>query len=146
MYVCIKFKHPYMIKATPTISTMWDFPIKVALYHQNCFFAIISAEILRICRAVVQFIKTSKVFLYRMLRQRADPLGVKKVLVKMINRHIPQFEKYNTNNEQRSNSATFNITCWCYFCLMCICICITCMWYMLMCMCASCSYCFDWTL
>ena len=47
---------------------------------------------------MVQFIKTSKVFLHRMLRQRADPLGVEKVLVKMINRHALQFEKYNTNN------------------------------------------------
>ena len=33
-----------------------------------------------------------------MLRQGADPLAVKKVLVKMINRHALQFEKYNTNN------------------------------------------------
>ena len=34
-----------------------------------------------------------------MLRQGADPLGVKNVLIKMINRHALQFEKYNTNNE-----------------------------------------------
>ena len=33
-----------------------------------------------------------------MLRQGADPLGVKKVLVKIINRHVLQFEKYNTSN------------------------------------------------
>ena len=33
-----------------------------------------------------------------MLRQGADPLGVKEVLVKITNRHVPQFEKYNTNN------------------------------------------------
>ena len=33
-----------------------------------------------------------------MLRQGADPLGVKKVLVKMINHHALQFEKYDTNN------------------------------------------------
>ena len=32
-----------------------------------------------------------------MLRQGADPLGIKKVLVKMIIRHILQFEKYNSN-------------------------------------------------
>ena len=37
-------------------------------------------------------------FLCRMLRQGADPLGIKKVLVKMINRHALHFEKYNTNN------------------------------------------------
>ena len=33
-----------------------------------------------------------------MLRQGKDPLGVKKALVKMINHHVLQFEKYNTNN------------------------------------------------
>ena len=58
---------------------------------------------------MTQFIKTSKVFLQRILRQGADPLGVKKVLVKMINRYALIFEKYNTNN--RSNSVTFKITC-----------------------------------
>ena len=47
---------------------------------------------------MAQFIKTSEVFLHRILRQGADPLYVKKVLVKMINRHPLQFEKYNTNN------------------------------------------------
>ena len=65
------------------------------------FFATISAEILRICQgtfSAVQFIKTSKVFLDRMLRQGADPLAVKKALVKMIKRHAFQFEKYSTNN------------------------------------------------
>ena len=61
----------------------------------------ICAEIFRICRAtssVVQFIKTSKVVLHRMLMQGAGPLGVKRVLVEMINHHALQFEKYNTNN------------------------------------------------
>ena len=33
-----------------------------------------------------------------MFRQGTDSLGVKKVLVKMINRHALQFEKFNTNN------------------------------------------------
>ena len=47
---------------------------------------------------MVQFIKTSKVFLHRMLRQGPDSSRAKKVLVKMINRHALQFEKYNTNN------------------------------------------------
>ena len=65
------------------------------------FFATISAETLRICQrtsSVLQFIKISKFFLHRMLRQGADSLGVKKVLVKMITRHALHFEKYNTNN------------------------------------------------
>ena len=64
-------------------------------------FATISAETLQVCRAtssVVQFIKASEAFLHQMLRQGADPLGVKKVLVKMINHHTLQFEKYDTNN------------------------------------------------
>ena len=47
---------------------------------------------------MVQFIKTSKVFLHRMLKQGADLLGVKKVLVKMVNRHVLQFENYDANN------------------------------------------------
>ena len=65
------------------------------------FFATISPEILWICRttsSVAQFIKTSKVFLHQMLRQGADPLGVKKVLDEMINCHALQFEIYNINN------------------------------------------------
>ena len=78
------------------------FPYKSSTIPSNMFFANINAEILRICQAtssVVQFIKTCKVFLHQMLRQRADPLRVKKVLVKMINRLALQFQKYNTNNE-----------------------------------------------
>ena len=47
---------------------------------------------------MVQFIKTSKVFLHQMLKQGADLLGIEKVLVKMMNHHVLQFENYNTNN------------------------------------------------
>ena len=45
-----------------------------------------------------------------MLRQEADPLGAKKVLIKMINRHILQLEKYYTNNRDII-WATINVTC-----------------------------------
>ena len=72
------------------------FPHKSSTIPSKMFFATISAEIRRICLAtssVVQFIKTSNVLLHRMLRQGGDPLGVKKVLVKMTNRHELQFEK-----------------------------------------------------
>ena len=92
------------------------FPHKSSTIPLKMLFATISAETLQICLAtssVVQFIKTSKAFLHQMLRQGADPLGVKKVLVKMINCHALQFKKHNTNN--RSTSTTFNITCGCYF-------------------------------
>ena len=59
------------------------------LYESNTipskmFFGAISAEILRIFRttsSLAQFNKTSKVFLHQMLRQGADPLGVKKVYI-----------------------------------------------------------------
>ena len=77
------------------------FPYKSSTIPSKMFFPTNSAKILRTCRAtssVAQFIKTSKVFLHRISRQGADPLGVKKVLVKMINHHTLQFEKYNTNN------------------------------------------------
>ena len=76
-------------------------------------FATISTEILGICRAtssVVQVMKTSKVFLHQMLRQGTFLLGVKKVLVKMINRHVLQFDKYNTNNRDLIQHF-FSITC-----------------------------------
>ena len=65
------------------------------------FSGTISAKTLGICRAtssVVQLIKTSKVFLHRMLRQEADPLGFTKVVIKMINLHVLQFQKHNTKN------------------------------------------------
>ena len=66
------------------------FLYKSSTIPSKMFFAKISAEILQICQtnsSVVQFIKTSKVFLLQMLRQGADSLGVKQVLVivKMIN-------------------------------------------------------------
>ena len=47
----------------------------------------------------VKTFKTSKVFLSQTFRQVTDLLGVKKVLIKMINHHILQFEKHNTNNK-----------------------------------------------
>ena len=77
------------------------FPNKSINIPSKIFFATISSEILGICRAtssVAQLTKTSKIFLHQMFRQGTDSLGVKKVLVKMINRHALQFEKYNTNN------------------------------------------------
>ena len=77
------------------------FPNKSINIPSKMFFATISSEILGICRAtssVAQLTKTSKIFLHQMFRQGTDSLGVKKVLVKMINRHALQFEKYNTNN------------------------------------------------
>ena len=77
------------------------FPYKSRHIPSKMFFTTISAEVLLICRAtfsVIQYIKTSKGFLHLMLRQGEDPLGVKKVFVKMINRHALEFEKYNTNN------------------------------------------------
>ena len=82
-------------------SNVLRFPYKSSNIPSKMFFATISAETLRICQrtsSVLQFIKISKFFLHRMLRQGADPLGVKKVLVKMINHHTLQFEKYDTNN------------------------------------------------
>ena len=68
------------------------FPCKCSTIPSEMFFATNSSEILRICRA------TSSVVLFVILKQGANPLGVKKVVVKMINRHVLQFEKYNTNN------------------------------------------------
>ena len=77
------------------------FPCKSSTISLKMFFATIIAEICRICGAnssVVELIKTSKVFLYRMMGQGVHLLGVKKVLAKMINRQVPHFENYDTNN------------------------------------------------
>ena len=41
--------------------------------------------------------ETFSTFLHGRLRNGADPLGVKKVLVKIINRYVLRFEKCNTN-------------------------------------------------
>ena len=57
---------------------------------------ITGAEILHVCWTIssfVEFVKTSKVFVRRMLRKGADLLGVKKALIKMINRQILHSEK-----------------------------------------------------
>ena len=65
------------------------FPYKSSTIPSKMFFATISAEIRRNCRgtsSVIQFIETSNVLQHRMLRQGADPLGVKKVLVKTVTR------------------------------------------------------------
>ena len=89
-------------KRNPYNLNVVKIPDKSSTIPTKKFFTTISAEILRICRAtsyVVQLFKTSKVFLHRMLRQEADPLGVKKVLAQIINRYALQFEKYNTNNK-----------------------------------------------
>ena len=77
------------------------FPYKSSTIPSKVFFATIGTDILRICRAassVAQFIRISKVFLHVMLRQGADLLGVKKILIKIFNRHALECEKYNTNN------------------------------------------------
>ena len=56
----------------------------------------IRAEIVWISWAAffaVQCIKTCKVFLRQILIQGADSLGVEKLLIKMISRHVREFEK-----------------------------------------------------
>ena len=67
------------------------FAYKGSTTPSEIIFATVSAVIFRICWAtssVVQFIKTSKVFLHQMLKQGADLLGIEKVLVKMMNHHV----------------------------------------------------------
>lgn len=81
-----------MMKGIPKISILWDFHVKVALDYQKCF-CNHCAEILKIwwtTSSVLQFIKTSKVLLSQMLRQGADTLGVKKIL--MINSHTSYYK------------------------------------------------------
>ena len=87
----------YMIKGTPTISTLWDFLIKVALYHQKCFLQPLVQQSFESVEQLPLWYNLLK-HLHWMLRQGVDPLGVKNVVVKMINHHVLQFKKYNTNN------------------------------------------------
>ena len=64
------------------------FPYKSSTIQSKMFFETISEEILRICRAtssVLQIMKTSKVFLHRMMRKGTDPLGVKRYFFAIIN-------------------------------------------------------------
>lgn len=42
----------------------------------------------------MQCIKTCEVFLRQILIQGADSLGVEELLIKMISRHVLEFEKY----------------------------------------------------
>ena len=76
------------------------FPYKCTTIPSKKFFATSSQKYFVSLNqlVVVQFVKTSTVFPHQMLRQGADPLGGKKVLVKMVNRHILQYEKYSTSN------------------------------------------------
>ena len=63
------------------------FPYNSSTITSKMSFATISVDMLWICWAtasVIQFVKTFEVFLHKILRQGAVPLGVKKVIVKMI--------------------------------------------------------------
>ena len=79
-----------MIKGTLTILTLWDFLIKVALNDQKYF---LQPLVQKYFESVEQLSLCYNLLKHQMLGQGADPLGVKKVLVKMINFHALQFEK-----------------------------------------------------
>ena len=68
-------------------------------------YSIISAEILRICRAKV-FINFSldiSEFFLRMKRQGAKIEGVRLSIKKLLDRHFDTFKKYGYNKEQMIN-------------------------------------------
>ena len=97
----VKFKHPYMIKGIPTISALSDFLIKVALYYQKCFLQPLVQKYFKSVKHLplwYNLLKHLRFFLHQMLRQGIDPLGMRKVLVKITDHHVLQFEKYITNS------------------------------------------------
>lgn len=89
----VNFKQPYMIKGVLAILALWDFNVKIALYYQKCF-STITAEILESVEQLplkCSFLKHT-IFLHTILRQAANPLGIKLVLIKILNCHILLFE------------------------------------------------------
>ena len=78
-------------------------PYKRSNIPQKMFYATISAEVLRICRATSHykfFLDSAHKLIIRMRNQGADTQGIQRVVTKMINRHWEPFVKFNLSSEQ----------------------------------------------
>ena len=78
------------------------FPYLCSNMPSKMFYSCITAEILRICRASIQynyFISAVDPFLKRMTRQGAKRGGVKRSLTKLLYRHTNSFKKYGKQNK-----------------------------------------------
>ena len=78
-------------------------PYKRSNIPQKMFYATISAEVLRICRATSNynsFLDSARKFITRMCSQGEDTQGIQRVVTKMINRHWEPFVKFNLSSEQ----------------------------------------------
>lgn len=83
------------------------FPYRCSNMPSKMFYSTISAEILRICRASVQydnFVTAADPFLKRMTRQGARLEGVRQSLKKLVGRHFNAFHKYGLQSEQLTNN------------------------------------------
>ena len=79
------------------------FPFRSSNMPIKMFYSTIQAEILRICRATVQFdsfINECNPLLDRMVKQGAKKADLNQPLKKIISRHFGEFSKYQYNKEQ----------------------------------------------
>ena len=66
------------------------------------FYSTINAEVLRMCRATsgyTDFLISCRKLLVRMMNQGAKPVGMKRFLLKMMERHWSDFKKFFKNAE-----------------------------------------------
>ena len=78
-------------------------PYKCSNIPLKMFYATVSAEILRICRATSSykfFLDCAHKLVCRMQQQGADICGTKRVLLKMMSRHWQPFEKFRLPIDQ----------------------------------------------
>ena len=67
-------------------------PFKCSNMPYKMFYSTISAEVPRICRV--------KKLIIRMRKQHAETLGIKKIVTKMMCRHLQPFEKFSMSVEK----------------------------------------------
>ena len=82
------------------------FPYKCSTIPRRMFFSTFQAEILRICRATVQFssfLTSCKPFLARMLRQGATKQELKHPVKNIVTKHTAEFAKYDPDQEKIIN-------------------------------------------
>ena len=72
-------------------------PYKCSSMPYKMFYATISAEILRICRATSEykyFLDSVQKLIIRMRKQGAKSLGIRRIVTKMMGRHGSNFHKF----------------------------------------------------
>lgn len=91
-------------------------PYKCSNMPYKMFYATISAEVLRICRATSDyrfFLESVTKLITRMQKQGAKTLEIKKIMIKMMSRHWENFVKFRLTAETspKTYSCGFLYTC-----------------------------------